>query len=53
MSVLREMFPQHVFPVAAMFDGRHVRLTSPAVIKFYGGISKAEFSSLSLEPYRN
>ena len=32
------------------FHGCHVRLISPPVITFYGGISKAEFSSLSLEP---
>jgi len=38
------------FPVAAMFHGRHVRLISPPMITFYGSISKAEFSSLSLEP---
>jgi len=38
------------FSVAAMFHGRHVRLISPPVITFYGGISKAEFSSLNLEP---
>ena len=38
------------FPVAEMFNGRHVRLISSPVITFYGGISKAEFSSLSLEP---
>ena len=50
MSVLREMFPNTSFPVAAMFHGRHVRLISPPVITFYGGISKAEFSSPSLEP---
>ena len=38
------------FPMAAMFHGRHVRLISPFVITFYGGISKAEFPSVSLEP---
>ena len=38
------------FPVAAVFHDRHVRLISPHVITFYGGISKAKFSSLSLEP---
>jgi len=32
------------------FHGRHVCLISPPVITFCGGISKAEFSSLSLEP---
>jgi len=36
--------------VAAMFHDRHIRLISPPVITFYGGISKAEFSSLNLEP---
>jgi hypothetical protein len=50
MSVLRDMFPQHVIAVAAMFHGQHVRLISPPVITFYGGISKVVFSSLSLEP---
>ena len=38
------------FPVAAMFHDRHVCLISPPVITVYGCISKAEFSSLSLEP---
>ena len=46
-------FHKTSFPVAAMFYGRHVRLISPPVITFYGGISEAEFSSLSLEPQRN
>jgi len=50
MSVLREMFPQHVVSLAAMFHGLHFRLFSPPVITFYGGISKAEFSFLSLKP---
>ena len=50
MSVLREMFPQHV-----IFRGGDVPWPerSPdlsACFTFYGGISKAEFSSLSLEP---
>ena len=46
MSVLREMFPQHVV-------SRGGDVPWPArssVITFYGGISKAEFSSPSLEP---
>ena len=46
MSVLREMFPQHVI-------SRGGNVPWPArspVIPFYGSISKAEFSSLSLEP---
>jgi len=43
-------FQNTSFPLAAMFPGRQVRLISPPVITFYGGISKAEFSSLSLEP---
>ena len=38
------------FPVAVMFHGRHFRLISPPMITFYGGISNAEFSFLSLEP---
>jgi len=43
-------FHKTSFPVAAMHHGRYVRLISPPVITFYGGISKAEFSSLSQEP---
>ena len=42
-------FHNTLFPMAAIFHGRHVRLISPPVITFYGGISKAEFSSLRLE----
>ena len=40
LSVLREIhyFHNTSFPVAAMFHGRHVRLISPPVITFYGGI---------------
>ena len=45
-----ECFHNTSFPVAAMFHGRHVHLISPPVIAFYGGISKAEFSSPSLGP---
>ena len=41
------------FPLAAMFHGLHFRLFSPPVITFYGGISKREFSFLSLKPQRN
>ena len=46
----KKCFHNTSFPVTAMFHGRHVCLISPPVITFYGGISKAEFSSLSLEP---
>jgi hypothetical protein len=35
---------------SAYVPGRQVRLIPPPVITFYGGISKAEFSSLCLEP---
>ena len=48
--VLREIFPQHVISRGGDVHGRHVRLISPPVITFYEGTSKAEFSSLSLEP---
>ena len=41
------------FPMVVMFRGRHIHLISAPVITFYGGFSKAEFSSLSLEPKQN
>jgi len=41
MSVLRECFHNTSFPVVVMFHGRHVRLTSPHVITFYGGYLKS------------
>ena len=46
----RKCFHNTSFPVVAMFHGWHACLISPPVITFYGCISKAEFSSLSLEP---
>ena len=46
----RKCFHNTSFPVVAMFHSRDVRLISPHVITFCGGISKAEFSSLSQEP---
>jgi len=45
----RKCFHNTSFPMAATFHGQHVRLISLPVITFYGGISKAKLSSLSLE----
>ena len=48
MSVLWDMFPQHVISHGGDVPWPARLLISLPVITFYGGISKAEFSSLSL-----
>ena len=45
MQCCGKCFHNKSFPAAAMFHGQHPSLISPPVITFYGGISKAEFSS--------
>ena len=50
MIVLREIFPQNTISRGGNVPWPAISLISPPVIPFYGGISKAEFSSLSLEP---
>jgi len=50
MSVLREMFPQHVISRGGDVPWPARSPDLSACDYFYGGISKAEFSSLSLEP---
>jgi hypothetical protein len=50
MSVLREMFPQHVISHCGDVPWPPCSPDPSACDYFYWGILKAEFSSLSLEP---